>query len=345
MIHVEFGIVLCAGLGVRLRPLTNVAPKPLLRFLDQPIAGYALDALRNIGVARVGVNAHHLPDQLDEWLRDTEGVWAEQTGHRPRSALVVERELQGTGGGARGVWDALGNPEGTIAIINGDVVADFPLESMLKVHRRTGAVATLLMLPPQPGEAAVYLTENEHFVAQLPSPNDVWTSPRYEAARPATFGGVYLVEAEVLRNLEPGNSCLIRHGIGPLLGRGELVAAASHRGFWADLGTPRRFLDATSLVLSDPTQLPAAPVRARADGVYVGDRRALPPDVDLRGPSFVARGAVLGRGVRIGPNAVIGEGCKVADGVTVENSILMHGAAATTNVSGRILCGEASVRV
>ncbi len=345
MIQLEFGIVLCAGLGLRLRPLTDVAPKPLLRFLDQPIAEYALNALRNVGVARVGVNAHHLPEQLDEWLRGVEDQWAEQSGKRPRSALVVEEALQGTGGGALGVWNALGSPQSTVAIINGDVVADFPLETMLKVHRRTGAAATLLTLPPLPGEAAVYLDEHERFIAQLPSPDDTWTSTRYEPSRAATFGGVYLVEPHVFKGLEQTNSCLIRHGIGPLLAQGEIVAAVPFDGFWADLGTPRRFLDASTRVLQNPDLMPTAPVRKRADNVYVADHRSLPADVVLQGPAFIAKGAQIGRGATIGPNAIIGENCRVAADVTVANAILMDGANATADTRNRIICGAASVRV
>lgn len=304
-----------------------------------------MDALRDVGCGRVGVNAHHLPEQLETWLRETERGWAELSGKQPRGVVVVEEALQGTGGGAFGVWNALGAPSSTVAIINGDVVADFPLESMLKVHRRTGAAATLLMLPPLPGEAAVYLDESERFVAQLPSPNDTWSSTRYDAVRPATFGGVYLVESRVLKRLEPGNSCLIRHGIGPLLAEGEVVAAVPFDGFWADLGTPKRFLGATQRVLQDPNLLPAAPLNSRQDQVYIADHRAIPKDVVFHGPAFVASGATIERGASIGPNAVIGTGCRVAADVAVDNVVLMDDAQATTNLSNRIVCGNVSVRI
>lgn len=344
MIRLEFGMVLCAGLGVRLRPLTDVAPKPLLRFLDRPIADYALDALRGVGVARVGVNAHHLPDQVADWLRAHETAWTTDGGTPTRTELVVETQLMGTGGGAYGIWQALGAPQSTVAVINGDVVADFPLEAMLKIHRRTGAVATMLMLPPHPGEAAVYLDENDHFVAQLPSPQDVWTSPRYEPARTATFGGVYLLEPAVFANLSAENSCLIRHGIGPLMAKGAVVAGMRHTGFWADLGTPRRFLDATRRVLEAPEIFPGGPVRPRTDGVFVADRRSMPADATLVGPAYIASGAHIGHGATIGPGAVIGGDCRVESGATVTNAILMKGASVSEELRDRVACADAIAR-
>lgn len=345
MIHLEFGMLLCAGIGVRLRPLTDVSPKPLLHFLDRPIADYGLEALRRVGVGRIGVNAHHLPEQVADWLRRKDAGWGEDTGNRPQTQLVVEDQLLGTGGGAFGIWSALGSPRSTVGVINGDVVAEFPLEAMLKVHRRTGAVATMLMLPTVPGESAVFLDENDHFVAQVPSAVDVWTSPRYQPSRPATFGGVYLLEPEVFANLGPENSCLIRHGIGPLLARGEVVAGLRYDGFWADLGTPRRFLDATLEVLRNPDVFPSGPVRTRADLVYVADRKSLAPDVEFDGPAFVAAGAQIESGVRLGPGVVIGAGCRVAAGSTVRNAVLMRGAQVEGDLADRLVCGGSVVRV
>ena len=345
MIAPEFGIVLCAGVGVRLRPLTDVEPKPALRFVDRPIAEYALDALRDVGVGRIGVNAHHLPERIDAVVRGAVERWSAEATAPPQTTLVVEPDLLGTGGGARGVWDRLGAPRGTVCVINGDVVADFPIDAMLKVHRRTGAAATLMLLPPVVGETAVWLDQDERFVAQLPAPSDVWSSSRYAPGKPATFGGVYLLEAEVFERLPHANACLIRDGVGPLLPQGAIVAAYVHTGFWADLGTPRRFFDATLQVLASPSLLPAAPVRPRTDGVYVADRRSVDPDATILGPAYVAPGATIERDARVGPGAVVGSGCVVRAGAVVAESILMSGAVADGEVSRRIVCGATVARV
>ena len=345
MSQIEFGMLLCAGLGVRLRPLTDRRPKPMLRFLDRAIADYGIESLRQVGVGRIAVNAHHRPEDIRQWLRAKATTWSAETGASPQTDLVVEESLMGTGGGAFGLWKKMSAPRSTVAVLNGDIVAEFPLEAMWKVHRRTGAVATLMTLPPQAGEAAVWLDKTGNFVTQMPSPTGEWLSSRYENKSPCTFAGVYLIEPQVFDRLSAETSCLIRNGIGPLLAEGHVVASYRYEEFWADLGTPKRFLDATLRVLRDPSLMPSSLVRPRADGIYVADRKSIPLGTVLKGPAFIAAGAEIGPGATIGPGTVIGHDCRVDAGVTVENSVLMNGAHATADVTARIVSDTAAVRV
>ncbi len=331
MVTADFGIVLCAGLGVRLRPLTSRRPKPLIPFLGRPTARYAIDALRSVGVEAIGANAHHLPEQVAELLRTVDAERGESE-RGLRWEVVVEPQLMGTGGGALGVWQALGAPQASVIVVNGDIVADFPLETMLKTHRRTGAVATMLVIPQRHGESAVYLDESSHFVAEVPSSDGQWRSARYEPAHPVTFGGVYVVEPSVFEQLSREVSCMVRHGLGPMLADGAVIAAHRFDGFWADTGTPAGYFEATRAVLDEPTRLANGPVKSRSDGVYVPDRRSLHPGATLAGPCYVAPGAVVEHGARIGPYAVIGGECRVHSGASVAQSVLMG----TADVAGTI---------
>lgn len=337
----EFGIVLCAGLGVRLQPLTNDWPKPLLRFLDRPIANYALDALEAAGVSTVGVNAHHCAERVSGWIRDE----VRQRDGFQRHATVMEDVLMGTGGGASGVWRALEAPGGTVAVLNGDLVTDVDLRAMLKVHRRTGAVATMMTIPALSDEATVLVDRARHFVAQVPGPDDVWVSPDYEPHHAVTFAGVYLLEREVFEGLPNGVSCLVRHGVGPLLARGARVACHHWEGFWADLGTPSRFLAATREVLDDPARLSSAGLPERSHQLYGGDSRSVHPAAKLIGPVYVAPGATIGRDAVVGPYVVVGTDCSVAAGAVVRNTVLMHGARVEGHIDSRIVSANRAARV
>lgn len=339
--QISCAVVLCAGLGVRLRPLTEQRPKPLLRFLDRPIAEYAVGVLEAAGVRHLGVNAHHLPERVERWLADLE---ASRDGAL-RTTLAPEPTLLGTGGGARSVYQAMGAPRGTVAVMNGDIVADVDLNKLWKVHRRSGAVATLLTIPRKGDETAVYVDEGRHFIAQLPSTGDVWTSTVDEPHHAVTFGGVYLCEPEVFGMLPDGASCLIREGVGPLLARGARVAAVHSTAFWADLGTPKRFLSASLRVLEDPGVLSAAGLATRSDRRYVEEPKRVVPGAELEGPVFVAAGATIERGARVGPGVVVGEGCVVRAGAFVSQSVLMGGAIAEGEVHRRIVDGRVQVRV
>jgi mannose-1-phosphate guanylyltransferase len=297
--------------------------------------------LSAVGVTNVGANAHHCRGQIRTWLAEEASARA---GLRMGS-VADEDTLLGTGGGAAGVWRAMGSPEGTIAVINGDVVSDVDLGAMAKAHRRTGAVATLMTIPLVSGESALMTDASGHFIAQTPGPVDVWQSPDYAPVNPVSFGGVYLLEASVLRDMPDGVACLIRQGIGPLLAAGSKVACLHHPGFWADLGTPARFLDATRRVLQDPSCFAFAGLPARADGRVVHELKAVHPNAQLIGPLLIAEGAIVEANAVVGPNVVIGAGCRVGRGARLQNAVLMHGAVANGECVQRIVSASAELRV
>lgn len=343
----EAAIVLCAGLGTRLSPLTDVVPKPLLHFVDRPIVSYTVAALRALGVRRIGINVHHREGAFRAWAAEQEAAWAELgSDERPELVVAGEPELLGTGGGVRNVWEALGRPEGPIPVINGDVVAAHDLGHLLRVHRRTSAVATMMMLASVPGETAVWLDERRSFVAELPGPDEAHRSPRYGSQEPATFGGVSILESRLIAQLPADNACVVRHGIGPALARGSVVAASGHEGFWADLGTPRRFAEATRLVLSRPELLGSLWPHGGADalGRWVSAPGALGSGAQVEATAYVSPLAEVGAGAFIGAGCVVGAGCAIAPGARIEESVLSHGAQAHGIVRQRILVADRGVR-
>lgn len=340
----DTAIVLCAGLGARLRPLTDHVPKPLLRFLDRPIASYSLDLLARVGVKTLGANAHHLPEQVERFFA-AEVARLQTEGHgRVRAEVVVENELLGTGGGALGVWNHLGRPRAPLWVVNGDCVYDADLEQMIKVHRRTGAVATLLCRPAVPGEGVVRLDATRAFVAQLPGGDEPARSPRFEAEHAVTFAGVYLVDPAVFDVLPSRQSCLIRSGLAELLRRGDSIAVCEHEGFWADLGTPSRYMNATRAVLENPSLLPSSGLKNRDDFVHVASTRTVHPDAVIEGPAYIADGAVVERGARVGPWAVVGSRSVVRSGGHVQESVLLGDSEVSGWVFQTIMQGATQVR-
>lgn len=338
----DFGIVLCAGLGSRLSPLTDRWPKPLLRFFDRPIVSLAADALLAAGVDQAGFNAHAHARQMFAWC-DT---YRPTTNLRlaPRFSMVDEPELLGTGGGARGIWDSMGRPSGKAIVMNGDVVCDLPIEAMMQTHRRTGAMATLLTIPLVSGEAAVYVDESRRFVTRLPTTGGEADAPGRPSAHPVSFAGVYIIESSVFEQLPVGKACLIRQGIAPLLKSGATIAAHTHTGFWADLGTPARFISATSAILESPDRLPLLRLPHRSNQVWNEAGRGVHPRARLVGPVFVAPGAIVDADAEVGPWAVVGAGCVVDGGAQVRNSILMNQAHVTVRAERQVLSGPASAR-
>ena len=338
----DFALLLCAGLGTRLRPLTDLVPKPLLHFFDRPVAAWAADAVFRVGTTRLAVNAHAHAAQVQQWaagLRPPEGVAGQFD-----VVSNLETSLLGTAGGARELWCRLDRPSGTGIIINGDIVADFPLDAMLRTHRRTGAVATMMTIPLVPGESAVHVDPSYSFMTTLPLQGDTARCPVRVQGDAVGFGGVYIVDAKVLAGLQNAPGCLIRQGLAPLLAAGTSIAAYHYEGFWADLGTPVRFLHAANAVLHNPAIFPALTSTMDADGVFIDAGATVSADASLEGPVWLGRGVVVEAGARVGPNVVIGPGCTVRAGASVRESVLMLGAEVNRQSWQQLVCGRASAR-
>src|SRR5919197_3090864 len=138
------GMVLCAGLGTRLRPLTARVPKPAAPVCGVPLVRYALALLAHAGARRAVVNVHHLPDAM--------AATAEAAARAVGLDLAVSREpvIAGTGGALREAAPLLAGAD-VIVVVNGDVLFDVDLAAALAAHRTSGALATMVLMPMPPG--------------------------------------------------------------------------------------------------------------------------------------------------------------------------------------------------
>src|SRR3989339_2285463 len=126
--------VLAAGLGTRLRPLTDICPKPLLPVLNRPLLGLVLAQLEDAGCLQVAVNTHHLADQVHDFLRSEPWGFLLSVSREP--------EILGTGGGLRQLGEIL--REGPVLAINADILSDLDLDEVYRAHQ-PGAVSTLVL--------------------------------------------------------------------------------------------------------------------------------------------------------------------------------------------------------
>jgi mannose-1-phosphate guanylyltransferase len=207
-------MVLSAGLGTRLRPLTEHEAKPLVPVGDRPALAHVLDHLRAAGVPRVVVNAHHLADQVVAFARA-----------QPWDVRVSEEtELLGTAGGIAQARGLLG--EGDVLVWNGDILADVDVGALVEAHE---ALATLVVQPLARGEGAVGLDGQGHVVR-------LRTERFGEETRGGQFLGIYVLGAALRdRLVSPGG--LVEDVLVPALARGEIVRAFEFHGAWHDIGT------------------------------------------------------------------------------------------------------------
>lgn len=215
--------ILGAGLGTRLRPLTERCPKPLLEIGGRPIITYGMDHLLTVGVDRFIVNTHHVPE-----------VYAEKFPDRQWRGIPIifrhEPVLLDTAGGLKNIEDLLGEDEAIICY-NGDVVSTLPLHALLDHHKRNRPEVTMA-LRSNGGLLNVNINEKNEIV-------DLRHTLGCRGVRTCLFTGIYLVETSILRHIEPA---AVESVIPVFLKRivekpGSIQGVVTDQGTWHDIGS------------------------------------------------------------------------------------------------------------
>lgn len=326
--------VLAAGFGNRLRPLTDVVPKPAVPLMGQPMVGHVLARLARAGCGRAVVNAHH----LDEVLREQVTAWRDRFQPDLQLAYSIEQpEILGTGGGLVAARPLLGSS--AVVMVNGDILMDFDLPALVAEHRRSSAAATLLIAEhPNVETFGAIVTDAEGRVLDLAglasrSADAAGGVGGAEQGR-GVFAGVHIVEPDVFEFLPPsGFACVVRQGYVPMMKAGLDVRAVIHRGTWNDLGTLERYLQTHADLLDQgfPGHDAAALVETGGiaygldpSGAEYGDRDAvaLHPDAILRPPVALGANGSVAAGAVVGPHTVLGEQARVGAGAAVSRSVV-----------------------
>ncbi|MDR1726753.1 MAG: nucleotidyltransferase family protein [Acidobacteriota bacterium] len=221
--------ILGAGLGTRLRPLTEDCPKPLLEAGGRPVVTYAMDRLIEAGVERFIVNTHHRPEVYGEKFPD----------RRWRGREIVfrhEPELLDTAGGLKNVEDLLDGDEAVICH-NGDVYADFPLAGLVASHERHRPEATLALRSRGPLlNVSVTGGDDGDGGCEVCDLRGALGTP---GARDCLFTGIYAMETSLLRRIEAGKpESIVTIFLQSIAGRrGSIRGKVVDDGVWLDIGT------------------------------------------------------------------------------------------------------------
>jgi mannose-1-phosphate guanylyltransferase len=216
-----------AGLGTRLRPLTEMCPKPLLDLAGRPVITYAMDQLAAVGVQRFIVNTHHRPEVYLEKFPDRR--W------QGRPVLFRhEPTLLDTAGGLKNIEDLLEEDE-AILCYNGDVFADFPLDGLLRFHDAKRPEATLVLRSRGPALNVSF--DGKDAVCDL---RNTLGNP---GAQQCLFAGIYAVETSLLRCIEAGKiESIVAIFLDRIRNRpGSIAGMVVDEGLWCDIGSPEAY--------------------------------------------------------------------------------------------------------
>ncbi len=288
-------MVLAAGFGLRMRPLTLLRAKPALPVLNRPLLEWTLRRLARAGVRAAIVNLHHLPETIVSALGD-----GRRLGLEVRYAR--EETILGTGGGPKAVREFFG--EQPFLLVNGDVLFDMDLRSLVTRHRASGAPATLaLRRNPDPKAYSPVVSDRRGRILAIAG------RPRPARGVVSLFASVHVMDPALLDRLPQGVSDSVRDLYIPLLAARVPLAGVRVPGAWYDLGRPSLYRDVQ--------------LRLLPGGRPLVDRSARVAS------SAMLRRSVVGARARVGPRARI-ERSVLWDGATVESGARAVGAIVTS---------------
>jgi mannose-1-phosphate guanylyltransferase len=315
-------MVMAAGLGTRLRPLTYEVPKPMVPVGNRPVLELILRLLAKQGFTQVVSNLHWFPDTIRDRIGDGSAMGVDLT-------YSYEGQLLGTAGGVRNVRDYFGSDP--FVVMAGDALTDVDLRALAEAHAAHDGLATLVVKRVKDtSEYGVIVTGADGRIQgfqEKPDPaealSDLANCMIY-ALDPEIFD--YFPDKEVVDFALDVFPALLQHDVPFHVHRTD--------AYWDDVGSPPEYLQGNldvALGLVDVEyggDLVEATAPADAPGAHqLGEERAgLPADCEVDGRVLVGAGVNVGEGVRIDGPAVIGEGAVIGDGARIKHSLLLPGA-------------------
>ena len=320
MTQIRKAFVLGAGLGTRLRPLTESVPKPMIPLWNKPLLTYAFDHLRaDAGTESFLVNTHHCPETYDEAFPG--GLYdGMPVGFRHEPVLLD------TAGGIANVRDWLPTGGESFVVYNGDILTDLPMAPAIEAHGKSGALVTMV-LRSTGGALQVAWDPASGQVADIRNALGRGSDlPRYQ------FTGIYLVKPEFLDFLTPGKiESVILPFLEVMRTRDGIGGAVIDEGHWSDLGNRTSYLDASAMLAQDG----GFPRHGRHPG-----QTRLHPESRIDPTARVDALTVVGAGCEIGPDAeltgsILWPGSRVEAGAQLRRCVVRTGCLAAGEADSR----------
>jgi mannose-1-phosphate guanylyltransferase len=317
-------MILAAGKGTRVRPITHVLPKPMIPLVRKPVMEFLVEHLKAHGVKQLMVNTSHLAPVIEEYFRDGDRFGV-QMAYSFEGDLVggqIEGNAIGSAGGMKKIQDFSGFFDETFAVLCGDALVDVDFAEVLRFHRDRKSIATLVLRDVPPEDVSKYgvvQTDDWGRIVRFQE------KPTREQAASSTINtGIYVFEPEIFRYIPSGVDFDIGGQLLPELVRnGESIFGVTLPFTWLDIGSVPDYWTATGLLLRGKVAGFTMPGEEIRPGIYCGINVQIAWDrVRVDGPVYIGSSTSVGDGATIIGPTVIGSGCVIQPGATVHECIL-----------------------
>ncbi|MCC6444932.1 MAG: NDP-sugar synthase [Armatimonadetes bacterium] len=310
-------MVLAAGVGSRLDPLTRSVPKPMVPVVNKPVLAYILELLHKHGFREIVINLYYLGDQIEEYFGDGSGLGLKIT-------YMKEEKLYGTAGSVKRAQEFF---DDTFMVVGGDDLTDLDISRMLKYHKDKRSLATIaLSLVDDPAQYGIALLNERGRI------NRFLEKPRGEAIfSNAANTGVYIFEPEVFDLIPAGQFYDFGRDLFPLLLSlrkpfyGWLTSS-----YWRDIGSLDEYRQAhyDSLQGRVAMKMPLPEVRRF---VWMGENVEIDPTAEVGYPVVIGHNCHIEAGAKVLEDSILGDNCIVENNAVVSRSILWEGARVMRN--------------
>ncbi|OKH32285.1 mannose-1-phosphate guanyltransferase [[Phormidium ambiguum] IAM M-71] len=319
-------MILAAGKGTRVRPITHTVPKPLIPILQKPVMEFLVELLRQHGFDQIMVNVSHLADEIENYFRDGQRFGV-QIGYSFEGRIDEGKlvgEAIGSAGGLKRIQDFYPFFDDTFVVLCGDALIDLDLTAAVKWHKSKGAIATVVMKSVPKEEVSSYgvvVTDEEGKIKAFQEKPSV-----EEALSTSINTGIYIFEPEIFDYIPSG----VEYDLGGELFPKLVEINAPFYGVtmdfqWVDIGKVPDYWRAIRDVLMGKVKNVSIPGHEVRPGIFTGLNVAVNWDkIDIKGPVYIGGMTRIEDGAKIVGPTMIGSNCWVCKGATVDNSIIFE---------------------
>jgi mannose-1-phosphate guanylyltransferase len=317
-------MILAAGKGTRVRPITYTLPKPMIPLVRKPIMESIIEHLNSYGIEEFIINTSHLAPVIENFFRDGDrhGVQVAYSFE----GEIVDGKLQGmalgSAGGMKKVQDFSGFFDETFVVVCGDALVDLDIDKVCRFHKERRAIATIVLKDVPRNEV------NKYGVVQVDDQGRILKfqeKPSLDEAVSTTVNtGIYMFEPDVFDSIPSGQEFDIGGDLFPaLVESGKSVFGISLPFQWIDIGSVPDYWEATRQILQGEIRRYVMPGKEIRKGVRVGINLNLDlNEIDITPPVYIGSSTSIGAGVKIVGPTVIGSNCSIESGAVINECIV-----------------------
>jgi NDP-sugar pyrophosphorylase family protein len=311
-------MILAAGVGSRLDPLTRNVPKPMVPIVNRPVIEHLIEKLKKSGFDEIVINVHYLGGVIRDYVGD---------GSKFGVKIHVEQEdqLWGDAGSLKRVEAHFQNE--TFLVIGGDDISNIDISGLVAFHKDKKATSTIATtLVDDPSQFGIVLTDEDGRI------NRFLEKPKTGGAFSNTANtGVYVFEPEVFALIPSGVAFGFGNNVFPaLLEAGKPLYAFHTQSYWQDVGNLQVYRQTNFDAINGKVQL-GMPFTEQSPGVWVGEGAQIDPSATLEAPIVIGNNATVEAGASLLANTILGDNTRIESGATLKSTILWDGASVGAN--------------